>query len=100
MRSGWNGGYGYSVDVRHNETYTTRYGHFSKIAVKSGAKVSQGDIIGYVGSTGHSTGPHLHYEIHKFGTPINPLTIELPPDDSLPTEILPDFQAYISQFDI
>ncbi|MEK7584552.1 MAG: peptidoglycan DD-metalloendopeptidase family protein [Patescibacteria group bacterium] len=100
VRAGWNGGYGYSVDVRHNETYTTRYGHFSKIAVKNGAQISQGDIVGYVGSTGHSTGPHLHYEIHKFGTPINPLTIELPPDDSLPSEILPDFQAYSAQFDI
>lgn len=98
IRSGWNGGYGYSVDVRHNEMYMTRYGHFSRIAVKTGQHVSQGQIVGYVGSTGHSTGPHLHYELYKFGSPINPLTVELPSIEGLSAEVLPAFQEHIKQF--
>lgn len=98
VRAGWNGGYGLSVDVRHNETYTTRYGHFSRLAVKAGEKVTQGEIIGYVGSTGHSTGPHLHYEIYKNGTPVNPLTIEVPSDKALAAETIPAFQEHIKQF--
>ncbi|MBI4090755.1 MAG: peptidoglycan DD-metalloendopeptidase family protein, partial [Candidatus Komeilibacteria bacterium] len=100
IRSGWYGGYGYSVDVRHNEMYMTRYGHFSRLAVKAGQNVTQGQIIGYVGSTGHSTGPHLHYELWKFGSPINPLTVELPSTEGLPADILPAFQEYIKQFEL
>lgn len=100
LRSGWNGGYGLSVDVRHNEAYTTRYGHFSRLAVKAGQKVKQGQIVGYVGSTGHSTGPHLHYELHKFGTPVNPFTEELPPTEGLAADLLPAFQEAIAKYNI
>ncbi len=75
----YNGSYGYMVKVHHNGTYTTNYGHLSKFAVKRGAKVSQGDIIGYVGSTGFSTGAHLHYEMVKNGVKVNPLNEVLPP---------------------
>ncbi len=81
--AGWNGSYGYMMSVRHNGTYSTNYAHLSKMAVKKGAKVKQGDIIGYVGSTGFSTGPHLHYEMVKNGVKINPLTEVLPPGKSL-----------------
>ncbi|MDO8425685.1 MAG: peptidoglycan DD-metalloendopeptidase family protein [bacterium] len=79
--AGWNGGYGNSIAVRHNETYETHYAHLSGYAkgIRRGASVAQGQTIGYVGSTGFSTGPHLHYEIAKWGTLINPLTLELPP---------------------
>ena len=59
IRAGWNGSYGNFVSIRHNETYTTNYAHQSKIAVYRGQKVKQGQTIGYVGSTGFSTGPHL-----------------------------------------
>lgn len=100
VAAGWNGGYGNAVDVRHNERYTTRYGHFSRIAVKVGQKVSQGDIVGYVGSTGWSTGPHLHFEIITNGKQVNPLKVEIPPSEGLAPELLPEFQEYIQQFEL
>lgn len=65
--------YGYHVIIRHDQTFTTRYGHFSRFAVKLGQQVEQGDLIGYSGSTGASTGPHLHFEIRRNGTPQNPI---------------------------
>lgn len=79
-QAGWNGYYGISVKVRHNETYSTVYGHFMSLAkgIRVGARVRQGQIVGYVGSTGLSTGPHLHYEMHKFGSLINPFTEKIP----------------------
>lgn len=100
IRAGWYGGYGNSVDVRHNDEYMTRYGHFSRLAVKTGQHVTQGQIVGYVGSTGHSTGPHLHFELHKYGTAINPLTVELPSTEGLSADVLPAFQEYIKQFEL
>ena len=80
VQAGWNGYYGISVKVRHNETYSTVYGHFSSLAkgIRAGTKVKQGQIVGYVGSTGLSTGPHLHYEMHKFGSLINPFAEKIP----------------------
>ncbi len=81
--AGWNGSYGYMVSVRHNGTYSTNYAHMSKIAVKRGTKVKQGQVIGYVGSTGFSTGPHLHYEMVKNGVKINPLAEVMPPGKAL-----------------
>ncbi len=87
----WNGSYGNMVKVRHNGTYSTNYGHMSKIAVKSGQKVAQGDIIGYVGSTGFSTGPHLHYEMVKNGVKVNPLLEVLPPGESLTGDLKANF---------
>jgi len=83
VQAGWNGYYGISVKVRHNETYTTVYGHFTSLAkgIRVGTKVKQGQIVGYVGSTGLSTGPHLHYEMHKFGSLINPFTEKVPAGD-------------------
>ncbi|WP_199502001.1 M23 family metallopeptidase [Mucilaginibacter conchicola] len=66
------GGYGNCVKIRHNNNIETWYGHLSKINVKEGQKVDVGQLIGKVGSTGRSTGPHLHYEIRKNGQPVNP----------------------------
>lgn len=86
VKAGWNGPYGNFVSVRHNGTYTTNYAHMSKIAVKYGQKVSQGQTIGYVGSTGFSTGPHLHYEMVKNGVKINPLNEVLPPGEEIKEE--------------
>ena len=79
-QAGWNGPYGISVTIRYNEEYTSVYGHFEALAkgIKKGASVKQGQVVGYVGSTGESTGPHLHYEIHKFGAYVNPFKIEVP----------------------
>lgn len=69
----WNGGYGLYVELDHGGNMETRYGHMSRIAVASGQQVRKGDIIGYVGSTGRSTGPHLHYEVRVAGEAVNPL---------------------------
>jgi murein DD-endopeptidase MepM/ murein hydrolase activator NlpD len=71
--AGYNGNYGLSVLIEHGYGIGTRFGHMSSLAVKPGQKVRRGDVIGYVGSTGHATGPHLHYEILFNGRPINPL---------------------------
>jgi len=71
--AGWSGGYGNCIRIEHGNHLETLYGHLSKIGVKVGQKVSVGDVIGNVGSTGHSTGPHLHYEVRKDGKPINPI---------------------------
>ena len=98
IRAGWNGGYGNSVDVRHNDQYTTRYGHFSRLNVKVGQKVKQGDIIGYVGSTGWSTGPHLHYEMMKYGTKINPFKEVFPSNIGISADHLEAFKKVVEQY--
>jgi hypothetical protein len=73
MRSGIETGYGKAVRIDHGYGYSTLYAHMSNIIAKPGQKVKRGDIIGYVGNTGKSVGPHLHYEVHKDGVPINPV---------------------------
>jgi len=70
----WNGGYGLFVDLDNGKGVQTRYGHMSRLNVTSGQRVKKGDVIGYVGSTGRSTGPHLHYEVHVNGQAVNPLS--------------------------
>ena len=70
--AGWNGGYGNMVDVDHGSGVVTRYGHASAVAVTVGQQVRRGQVIAYVGSTGRSTGPHLHYEVRVGGQPVNP----------------------------
>jgi len=72
VKSGWNGGYGNYIKVKHGNGYETVYGHLSKVSVKKGQKVKKGDVIGKVGSTGRSTGAHLHYEIIKNKKRVNP----------------------------
>jgi murein DD-endopeptidase MepM/ murein hydrolase activator NlpD len=70
----WWGGYGLLVAIDHGKGMQTRYAHLSQIAVAYGQQVSSGQVLGYVGSTGNSTGPHLHYEMRLNGQPLNPLT--------------------------
>ncbi len=70
--TGWNGNYGKCVIVRHQFGYETVYGHLSKILVNTGDAVKKEQIIGQVGSTGRSTGPHLHYEVRRYSEVINP----------------------------
>ena len=71
--AGWESGYGNSIDIDHGFNYLTRYAHLSEILVKPGQAVKRGDLIGKVGNTGKSTGPHLHYEVRHRGEPQNPV---------------------------
>ena len=76
----WNGSFGRYIRIRHNTTYTTAYAHLSGFAkgLRRGNRVRQGQIIGYVGTTGRSTGPHLHYEVLRNNRQVNPLSVKLP----------------------
>ena len=87
------GGSGNYVKIRHNTVYTTTYMHLSGFAagISPGTRVSQGQVIGYVGSTGLSTGPHLDFRIYKNGTPVDPLKIEAPPAEPVKPELKPAF---------
>jgi murein DD-endopeptidase MepM/ murein hydrolase activator NlpD len=83
--AGWKGGYGKLIVINHPNSFKSYYGHLSKIekGIVTGAKVKQGEVIGYVGSTGLSTGPHLHFGIKNYGKWVNPLKIDLPPADPI-----------------
>ena len=87
---GWAGGGGNTVKIRHNSEYVTSYMHLSKYAsgIKNGVRVSQGQVIGYVGATGTATGPHLDFRVYKNGTAINPLTMESPSAEPIKEENL------------
>ena len=99
--AGWNRGYGNYVRIRHNGTTQTAYGHLSRFAsgISSGVRVEQGQVVAYVGSTGMSTGPHLHYEVLVNGAQVNPLSVELPPGEPLAGADLERFQAWRASFD-
>lgn len=93
--AGRKGGYGKYIRIRHNGEYKTAYAHMSKFArgMRKGTRVRQGQIIGYVGTTGRSTGPHLHYEVHANGRQINPLGLKLPTGRKLKGKELARFQG-------
>ena len=97
----FNRGHGNFVKIRHNGTYETLYAHMSRFAkgVNVGTVVKQGQTIGYVGSTGLSTGPHLHYEIIKDGQHVNPMTVKLPAIDNLDSKNKPVFMEYKARID-
>jgi murein DD-endopeptidase MepM/ murein hydrolase activator NlpD len=92
--SGWKKGYGKFIVIRHNSTYSTAYGHLSRIdkRIRKGRYVKQGQVIGYVGSTGISTGPHLHYEFRVNGTSVNPLGRKFAPAKPLQEKYKEDFE--------
>src|SRR5690606_25326084 len=73
VKAGWNGGYGRMVEIDHGDGLSTRYAHLSRISVKVGQEVATGDTVGKVGTSGRSTGPHLHYEVRRNGTAVDPL---------------------------
>ena len=75
--AGWAGGYGREVEIAHGGGVTSRYGHMSEIVAQPGSFVRAGQVIGYVGSSGLSTGPHLHFEVRQGGQPVNPLGVRL-----------------------
>lgn len=91
---GWQGGYGRAVVLDHGRGYTTLYGHMSRFGnIRPGQRIPQGTIIGYVGSTGMSTGPHLHYEFRVNGVHRNPLSITMPPPEPLRGAELASFRT-------
>lgn len=83
--AGWKSGYGNFVEIKHNNSYITGYGHLSRIrrGIRVGSSVEQGEVVGYVGSTGISTGPHLHYEVRQNHALINPLRIKAEPNKAV-----------------
>lgn len=97
---GWGGGGGNTVKIRHNSVYTTAYLHLSGYGqgIKTGARVRQGQVIGYVGSTGMSTGPHLDFRVWKNGSPINPLTVSSPPADPIRKDSLASFTPLVAYY--
>lgn len=96
---GWVGGYGNYIKVKHTSEYSTAYGHMSRFAkgMGVGSKVKQGQVIGYVGSTGRSTGPHLHYEVHKHGQQVNPINQKFKTGNKLQGTELANFRAKVSE---
>jgi len=96
-KAGWSNGYGNFTLIKHVNGYETGYGHQSKIIVEAGDKVRQGQLIGYVGSTGNSTGPHLHFEIRINGNYVDPLSVKLPRDHALPPQDDDAFEQTIAQ---
>ncbi len=81
--AGWNGSYGKSIDLKHESSYLSRYAHLQGFApgIRPGASVTKGQIIGYVGSTGRSSGPHLHFELYKDQQFIDPLSVDFPAEE-------------------
>ncbi|MGJ8687735.1 MAG: M23 family metallopeptidase, partial [Spongiibacteraceae bacterium] len=98
MKAGYSKANGNYVFLKHGESYVTKYLHLHKRAVAQGARVRQREVIGWVGSTGYATGPHLHYEFLVNGVHRNPATIvkKLPPPKRVSKSVMPDFKAQIS----
>jgi murein DD-endopeptidase MepM/ murein hydrolase activator NlpD len=98
--AGWRGAFGKSVIIRHPNGYVTYYGHLSRIrrGIRRGRRVTQGEVIGYVGSTGLATGPHLDYRVKKNGRFINPLSMRVPRDRPVPAKYMADFKQKIHQY--
>jgi murein DD-endopeptidase MepM/ murein hydrolase activator NlpD len=92
LRAGWNGGNGIQVILKHRDGYQTMYNHLSRAVVKPGVRVSQRQIIGQVGSTGLSTGPHLDYRVFKDGRFVNPLSEKFLPGDPLAGALRDEFE--------
>ncbi|UYN98400.1 MAG: M23 family metallopeptidase [Devosia sp.] len=95
----WQSGYGNKIEIEHVNGYETAYGHLSRFVdgLGNGSRVRQGQLIGYVGSTGQSTGPHLHFEIKINGNLVDPLSVKLPKDNVLPQQYRDEFDQTIAQ---
>ena len=102
LKAAWCGGGGNCVKIKHNSSYSTVYAHMSKFAngIRKGKRVRQGQIIGYVGSTGKSTGPHLHYEVIHNGKKINSQTLELPSGKILKGKVRENFEISRIKLDV
>jgi murein DD-endopeptidase MepM/ murein hydrolase activator NlpD len=99
--AGYRRGYGKLVIIRHRNGYETYYGHLSKFSknIRAGKTVDQGQVIGNVGNSGLSTGPHLHFEVRINNKPVNPLTVKLPRGESVPGKMMVDFRKFRNRMD-
>ena len=99
LKAAYSGGAGKMVKIRHNSNYTTAYLHLSRYGkgIRAGTNVEQGQIIGYVGSTGLSTGPHLDFRFYKNGVPVDPLKVDPPSSNPVKDEYCTAFMAYRDQ---
>jgi murein DD-endopeptidase MepM/ murein hydrolase activator NlpD len=95
--AGWHGGHGRFVRIAHGGGLGTGYGHMSSIVVRAGSRVAQGQVIGYVGSTGLSTGPHLHYEVYRGGQAVNPASVSFVTTSQLVGADLAAFRATLAR---
>lgn len=95
----WHGGYGNYIKIRHNSEYSTAYGHMQRFAggIRPGTRVKQGQIIAYVGNTGNSTGPHLHYEVIKGGRRVSPATIKASASENLKGKDFESFKQVVAE---
>ena len=96
-KAGWNGSYGKYIKIRHTSTYKTAYAHLSSFHknIRVGKRVLQGKTIGYVGTTGRSTGPHLHYEVIQNNRQVNPMKIKLPAGKNIPQKKIKAYKNHI-----
>jgi murein DD-endopeptidase MepM/ murein hydrolase activator NlpD len=98
-QSGWNGAYGKAIDIQHDSIYMTRYAHLDRLAegIRHGTSVVKGQVIGYVGSTGRSTGAHLHFELYKDQQYVDPLSVEFPAEETIEPALQKpfDYQKHI-----
>ena len=97
-KSGYTSGNGNYVKIRHNGTYETQYLHMSKRAVKEGQFVKQGETIGYVGSTGLATGPHVCFRFWKNGEQVDPLREKFPESFPIPASLQAEFQQFVNSW--
>ena len=100
IKRGWSGGYGKMIIIQHGSKYRTLYAHMSRYADSTsvGSYIKQGQVIGYVGSTGLSTGPHLHYEFHVNGRHRDPLQYDMPKGQPIPEQYKVSFQSVVDEF--
>ena len=98
--AGYHGPYGNFVNIKHNDQFKTQYAHLSAYGagIKAGVRVKQGQVIGYVGTTGLSTGPHLHYQIEEYGKLVNPLTVKFPPGDPIDEGHRGEFEMTVTKY--
>ncbi|MCX6307061.1 MAG: peptidoglycan DD-metalloendopeptidase family protein [Bacteroidetes bacterium] len=99
---GFHGGYGRFISIRHNSVYTTTYAHLSGYAkgLKAGSNVSQGEVIGYVGSSGLATGPHLDFRVYHNGSPVDPLKLESPPAKPVDATDMERFRKLVARMNL
>jgi murein DD-endopeptidase MepM/ murein hydrolase activator NlpD len=95
--AGWAGGYGRQVRIAHADGIATSYSHMSQIVAEPGAHVRRGQLIGYVGSSGLSTGPHLHYEVHRYGQAVNPMSVRFTSAPAIDGAEIAAFKARLKQ---